>query len=89
MPKSVAEVLKEGDIIFAEPASEKTIKSKNLTADAYELRQLPNVEGALIVMDPHTGKVLSSAAILSANLSLIGPPRLIVKPALPLSRLFI
>ena len=72
MPKSVAEVLKEGDIIFAEPASEKTIKSKNLTADAYELRQLPNVEGALIVMDPHTGKVLA-----------------IVKPALPLSRLFI
>ena len=59
MPKSVAEVLKEGDIIFAEPASEKTIKSKNLTADAYELRQLPNVEGALIVMDPHTGKVLA------------------------------
>ena len=59
MPKSVAEVLKEGDIIFAEPASEKTIKSKNLTAEAYELRQLPNVEGALIVMDPHTGKVLA------------------------------
>ena len=59
MPKSVAEVLKEGDIIFAEPASEKTTKSKNLTADAYELRQLPNVEGALIVMDPHTGKVLA------------------------------
>lgn len=58
-PKSVAEVLKEGDVIFAEPATDKTKTAKNLAANAYELRQLPNVEGALIVMNPHTGKVLA------------------------------
>ncbi len=58
-PHSVSEVLNEGDIIFAEPASEKDIASKKLTANAYQLRQLPNVEGSLIVMDPHTGKVLA------------------------------
>lgn len=58
-PKSVAEVLKEGDVIFAEPATDKIKTAKNLAANAYELRQLPNVEGALIVMNPHTGKVLA------------------------------
>ncbi len=57
-PRAVTEVLNEGDIIFAEPASEKT-KLQKLADNAYQLRQLPNVEGALIVMDPHTGKVLA------------------------------
>ena len=27
--------------------------------NAYELRQIPDVEGGLIAMDPHTGKVLA------------------------------
>ena len=58
-PRAVTEVLNEGDIIFAEPASEKDKTSKKLADTAYQLRQLPNVEGALIVMDPHTGKVLA------------------------------
>lgn len=58
-PKSVKDVLTAGDVIFAEPAAEKTIKNKNLAANAYELRQIPNVEGGLVVMDPHTGKVLA------------------------------
>ena len=58
-PKSVTEVLKEGDVIFVEPASEKVKASKNLAQNSYELRQIPDVEGALIVMDPHTGKVLA------------------------------
>ncbi|MCX4348874.1 MAG: penicillin-binding protein 1A [Alphaproteobacteria bacterium] len=58
-PRAVTEVLNEGDIIFAEPASEKDKTSKKLADNAYQLRQLPNVEGALIVMDPHTGKVLA------------------------------
>jgi len=59
IPHAVTEVLKEGDIVFVEPASEKVKTSKKLSANAFELRQLPNVEGALIVMDPHTGKVLA------------------------------
>ena len=58
-PKSVAEVLKIGDVIYVEKAAEKTIKSKKLAQDTYELRQVPDVEGGLIVMDPHTGKVLA------------------------------
>lgn len=49
-PKSVAEVLKVGDVILAE---------KNTKTGNYDLRQIPNVEGGLIALDPHTGKVLA------------------------------
>ena len=59
MPKSVSEVLKKGDVVFVEKAAEKEIKSKKLAENAYHLRQVPNVEGALIAMDPHTGRVLA------------------------------
>ena len=59
IPKSVSEVLKKGDVVFVEKAAEKEIKSKKLAENAYHLRQVPNVEGALIAMDPHTGRVLA------------------------------
>lgn len=59
-PKSVTEVLKAGDVVWVEKADTKVIKNKNLAGNSYELRQTPNVEGAMIVMDPHTGKVLAS-----------------------------
>ena len=58
-PKSVKNVLKQGDVILVEKASEKTIKDKKVSEDSYELRQVPDVEGGLIALDPHTGKVLA------------------------------
>ncbi|RVB60027.1 penicillin-binding protein 1A, partial [Mesorhizobium sp. M7A.F.Ca.CA.002.03.2.1] len=49
--KSPAEVLKPGDVIFVQ---------KNDGAEGtYSLRQVPEVEGGLIAMDPHTGRVLA------------------------------
>ena len=48
-PKSVSDVLQKGDVIYVEENKEGN----------YELRQVPNMEGAMIVMDPHTGKVLA------------------------------
>ncbi len=43
--------MKPGDVIFVQ---------KNDGADgAYSLRQVPEVEGGLIAMDPHTGRVLA------------------------------
>lgn len=58
-PKSVKEVLHLGDVIFVEKLSDKEVETKKLSGDVYTLRQLPNVEGGLIAMDPHTGKVLA------------------------------
>lgn len=46
------QVLKVGDVIAVEPVA----KAKPRT---YALKQIPNVEGAMVVMNPHTGQVLS------------------------------
>ena len=48
--KSPAEVLKAGDVVFVE---------KKEDGDGYLLRQVPEVEGGLVAMDPHTGRVLA------------------------------
>ena len=51
VPTSVEQVLQKGDVIYVEP-----IKGDKNT---FALRQVPNVEGGMAVMDPHTGKVLA------------------------------
>lgn len=47
---SPSEVLKAGDVIFVE---------KNAEGGGYALRQVPEVSGGMIAMDPHTGRVLA------------------------------
>lgn len=46
-----ADVLAVGDIILV-------LKEKD-KKDVYSLQQIPNVNGALVVMDPHTGRILA------------------------------
>ncbi|MEM7728794.1 MAG: PBP1A family penicillin-binding protein [Pseudomonadota bacterium] len=48
-PKSLESVVSPGDVILVEAHLEKD--------GAYNLRQVPEVNGALIAMDPHTGRV--------------------------------
>jgi penicillin-binding protein 1A len=48
--KHVSEVLSPGDVIYVEPMEEK---------GDYELRQVPEISGAMVVEDPHTGRVLA------------------------------
>ena len=50
-PKAASDVLSAGDVIYAEAQKNK--------AGSYSLRQVPDVEGGMVVMDPHTGKVLA------------------------------
>jgi penicillin-binding protein 1A len=47
--KSPADVLKPGDVIYVERKE----------GNAYMLRQLPEISGGLVAMDPHTGRVLA------------------------------
>ncbi|MEZ5811401.1 MAG: penicillin-binding protein 1A [Rhizobiaceae bacterium] len=47
--KSPADVLKPGDVIYVEKLDE----------GGWRLRQVPEIEGALVAMDPHTGRVLA------------------------------
>ena len=51
-PKIVAasDVLAKGDVIYVAPSNEDA---------KWHLVQIPDVEGALVAMDPHTGRVLS------------------------------
>ncbi|WP_336799660.1 penicillin-binding protein 1A [Kaistia sp. MMO-174] len=49
--RTVENVLKVGDVVYVEPADGKP--------DSYRLRQVPNIGGAMVVMDPHTGRVLA------------------------------
>lgn len=58
-PKSVKEILSVGDVILVEKVSDKEVKKQKLASDSYKLRQIPDVNGGLIAMDPHTGKVLA------------------------------
>ncbi len=48
---SPADVLLPGDVVFVEKAAEGE--------GAYDLRQIPEVSGGMVAMDPHTGRVLA------------------------------
>jgi penicillin-binding protein 1A len=54
-PTSVAQVLQAGDVIYADPL----FKEGNLVEGQYRLEQLPEVSGAMVAMDPNTGRVLA------------------------------
>ncbi|MBR0828342.1 penicillin-binding protein 1A [Bradyrhizobium manausense] len=54
-PSSVAQVLQAGDVIYADPL----YKDGNPVEGQYRLRQIPEVSGAMVVMDPWTGRVLA------------------------------
>ncbi len=51
-PKSVSSIAKVGDIIYA-------IESTDKDKSSWRLSQIPNVSGALVTLDPHTGAILS------------------------------
>lgn len=58
-PKTVSEVLQKGDVVLVEKISSDKVKKLKLSDASYYLRQVPDVDGALIAIDPHTGKVLA------------------------------
>ncbi|KEC55111.1 1A family penicillin-binding protein [Bartonella koehlerae C-29] len=49
--QNLSHVLQVGDVVFVEKVSN--------TDNAYRLQQIPKVEGAIVAMEPHTGRVLA------------------------------
>src|SRR5918993_1409672 len=47
--RNIAQVVGAGDVVYVEPIADKQSQ--------YRLRQVPEVSGAMVVMDPHTGRV--------------------------------
>ena len=58
-PKSVTDTLAPGDVIFVAPKKDK--KTGQLVDGQWRLMQKPAVDGAVVAMDPHTGRVLAIA----------------------------
>jgi penicillin-binding protein 1A len=48
--QKVTQVLSVGDVIYVSPTDQQ---------GQYRLRQIPEISGAMVVMDPHTGRVLA------------------------------
>jgi penicillin-binding protein 1A len=66
-PASVTAVLKPGDVIYVSPREPKLNDDGTPAQSAEELKgqwslqQVPEIGGALVAMDPHTGRVLAIA----------------------------
>ena len=56
-PRVMTDVLKPGDVIYVSPR-EPTETEKDV-AGQWSLQQIPKISGALVAMDPHTGRVLA------------------------------
>ena len=55
--KKMSDVLKLGDVILVKKFAEKTYGEDKITL--YSLQQIPKINGALVAIDPHSGKTLA------------------------------
>ncbi len=55
MPTTPQEVANPGDVLYVEPIDPRDGGKPG----QYGLRQIPEINGAIVVMDPHTGRVLA------------------------------
>ncbi|MFL5269695.1 MAG: penicillin-binding protein 1A [Stellaceae bacterium] len=70
-PRTAADVVKPGDVVMVEPtnpaAKAEAVNAK--TTAAYALCQVPEISGALVAMDPHTGRILAASGGFSFETS--------------------
>ncbi len=59
--RGIPKILAAGDVIYVEPIDAKP--------GLFRLRQIPEVSGAIIAMDPHTGRVLAMIGGFSFDMS--------------------
>ncbi len=67
-PRRPADVLGVGDIVAVEKVTQNSAK-KPYPENTYGLRQVPNINGAVVVMDPQTGRVLAMSGGWSYGMS--------------------
>jgi penicillin-binding protein 1A len=71
-PRSAADVVKPGDVIMVEPIQGSASKGEAESSKPrglFTLCQVPEVSGALVAMDPHTGRVLAITGGFSFEIS--------------------
>ena len=70
VPRKPADVVKPGDLVLTEPLADESGKPAAAGPNAlYDLCQSPDVSGALVALDPHTGRVLAMSGGFSFELS--------------------
>jgi penicillin-binding protein 1A len=61
-PSRMNQVVNVGDVVFVEQkATQLPASGRSARPERVELRQMPQVEGAVVAMDPQTGRVLAMA----------------------------
>lgn len=63
-----SDVVKVGDVVLVEPV-DKDQDGKAYAPRTFGLRQVPAVQGAIVVMDPHTGRVFAMTGGFSSQTS--------------------
>lgn len=59
VPRRPSDVLHAGDVVAVEAVTKSEDGKEKYGPETYTLRQPPKVEGALVAIDPHTGRVLA------------------------------
>lgn len=68
-PRRPQEVLAVGDLVLVEPVSLGPDGRTRYPEGTFGLRQIPDIGGALVAMDPHTGRVLAMSGGWSFEVS--------------------
>ncbi|KKJ78515.1 penicillin-binding protein [Kiloniella litopenaei] len=68
VPSTPGHVLSLGDVVLVEPVT-KTPKGNDYPENTFALRQIPDVNGGLIAIDPHTGRILAMSGGFSFDRS--------------------
>jgi penicillin-binding protein 1A len=58
-PRVLTDVIKPGDVIYVAPREPGENQTEADVKGQWSLEQVPAVSGAIVVMDPHTGRVLA------------------------------
>lgn len=56
-PRKPSDVLAKGDVVLVEPTG--AVPEDKSVPQEFGLRQIPNVQGALVALDPNTGRVMA------------------------------
>ncbi len=67
-PRRPSDVLAVGDVVLVEAVSQNS-DGQDYEAGTYGLRQIPAVNGGLIALDPHTGRILAMSGGYSYSAS--------------------
>ncbi|HEX7968242.1 MAG TPA: penicillin-binding protein 1A [Stellaceae bacterium] len=67
VPRQPGDVLRPGDVVLVERLA--TPAAKTAKTPLYTLRQIPEVSGAIVALDPHTGRILALSGGFSYELS--------------------